>query len=133
MPSDRPSTGCGARRRGIELHPTSHAVHPYLLLVALIGGFVVAIYPKVAPRRGWRVAPAFRQSGGAIASAGFASMAAAAIFILLRSAWWEAALLLVAGPVVGLILMHLLKSTVQRFALALIAFGWLWLALIEIA
>lgn len=102
-----------------------------LLLVAFVGGFTLSIYPKYAPRRGWRVWRSLKEHGGAVVSAGFASMAGATILLILRADWWLAAALLVLGIAVGMLLMHILKSTAQPVAVALIGFGWLWFFLME--
>lgn len=107
-------------------------MHLYLLLVAFIGGFIVSIYPKYAPKKGWRVSRSLRAHGGAAASAGFASMAGAAIFIVARADWWLVAVLIAVGVAVGMTMVHVMKSTVQPVALALIAFGWLWFVLLEL-
>lgn len=100
--------------------------------MAFTGGFIVSVYPKYAPKQGWRVRRSLREHGGAAASAGFASMAGAAIFIILRADWWLAAVLVIVGIAAGMLLIHLLKSTVQQLAFVLIAFGWLWFALVGV-
>lgn len=105
----------------------------YLLLpVAFIGGFILSVYPKYAPKRGWRVWRSLRDLGGGVASLGFASMAGAAVFLVLRAEWWQTLVLLVVGIAIAVMLMRMLKSTVQSVAVALIVFSWLWFVLTEV-
>lgn len=103
----------------------------FLLTLAATGGMILSLYPSFARRKGWRIWRSLRPLGGATASIGFASMAAACILIVLRADWWLVIILLGIGALVGMALMTVLKSTVQALAVALLGFGWLWFVLIE--
>ena len=59
-------------------------------------------------------------------------MAGATILLVLRADWWLVAALLAVGIAAGMMLIRILKSTVQPLALALIVFGWLWFLLMEV-
>jgi hypothetical protein len=107
-------------------------VELFLLVVALAAGIMVSVYPRYAPRRGWRVKPSFRKSGGSIMTIGLASMIGATILILTSSgSWWVAALAITGGIVGAIVLLHVLKSSVQSLAFVLIAFAWLWFVLVR--
>jgi hypothetical protein len=97
-----------------------------LLIVAFTGGFIALIYPFYAPRRGWRVNPAFRKSGSLVMSVAMASVIAASILTLNNMAWWYFLIMLGAGAVAGALVMHLVKSLAQVFSMVLIAVSWLW-------
>ncbi|HEX7072319.1 MAG TPA: hypothetical protein VF190_16010 [Rhodothermales bacterium] len=103
----------------------------FLLSLAFTGGVILSVYPFRARKKGWHVWRSLRQHGGATTSIGFASMAGAAIMIVLRAEWWEIAVVLGTAVVIGLALIHVLKSTVQPVAVALLGFGWLWFLLTE--
>jgi hypothetical protein len=107
-------------------------VEPFLLGLALAAGIVVSVYPKYAPRQGWRVMPAFKQSGGNIMTIGIASMMGAAILALATLDIVTAAIVIVAAPMMALLFMHLLKSGVQNIAFALIVVSWLWYLLVRV-
>jgi hypothetical protein len=104
----------------------------FLLAVALTGGAMISVYPKYAPRRGWRVKPAFRKSGGSLMTIGMASMIGATILILTSASSMLGALAAIGGAVVAaILLLHVLKSSVQTLAFVIIGFAWLWYLLVR--
>jgi hypothetical protein len=106
-------------------------VELFLLSVALGAGFVVAIYSKYAPRRGWRVRPEFRQSGGSIMTIGMASMLGGAILLFATMVWWTALIASVLALALGMAVMHILKSSIQTVGFGVMAFAWLWYLLVR--
>lgn len=105
-----------------------------LLVVAVAAGLSIAVYPRYAPRQGWRVNPAFRKSGGIVMTIGMASMIGGAILIVASGApAWQIVVSLTAAILLSVIILHVLKSAVQTITFALVALVWAWFLLMAVA
>jgi hypothetical protein len=97
----------------------------FFLLVAFASGLAAVIYPATARRRGWRVNPAFRKSGGAVMTVALASIMGATIVTLATLPLWYTGVLLVAGGILSLGAVHLLKSLVQTPSIVVAVAAWI--------